>query len=299
MLALGAGPAVAASLLRENVKDDKAVIACVNSPSSVTLSGEAGAIIKLEAAAEERGIFARKLNVDTAYHSPHMNLVADDYKAAIGKLKPISKESVNFYSSLTGAKINTLALGASYWVGNLKSTVEFATALSGCCSLNQEQPIKEGAITHLVEIGPHHALKGPIRDNLFKAPKTTHKIGYSSTLAREENAVQSILSLTSELSMQGCNMNMTAINFPRGMGQVGVLADLPPYPWNHETEYWHESRISHSHRMKSRPRNDLLGALVPESSDLEPWWRNILRLDDLPWVRLMLIPATLAQVTPA
>ena len=292
MLALGASPAVATALLLENGKDGKAGIACINSPSSVTLSGEVGAIIKLEAAAEERGIFARKLNVDTAYHSPHMDLVADDYKTSLGKIRPMSTKKVQFCSSLTGARINTLALGASYWVSNLKSTVEFATALSTCCSLNQEQPTKNGAVTHLIEIGPHHALKGPIRDNMVAASKMTHKIGYSSTLSREENAIQSILSLTSELSTHGCTMNMMAVNFPRGMGQTSILTDLPPYPWNHDTKYWHESRISHSHRTRSRPRNDLLGALVPESSDIEPWWRNILRLDDLPWVRLMLNPAS-------
>lgn len=299
MLALGAGPTVATTLLLENAIDDKAVIACFNSPSSVTLSGEAGAIIKLKAAAEEKGIFARQLKVDTAYHSPHMNLVADDYKAAIGKVKPLLTRKVQFYSSLTGAKISTLALGASYWVNNLKSPVQFATALSTCCSLNEQQPTGESAATHLIEIGPHSALKGPIRDILVAAPKMTRKIGYSSTLLRKENAVVSILSLASELFIQGCNMNMTAINFPRGIGQTRVLADLPPYPWNHEIEYWHESRISYSHRMKSRPRHDLLGTLVPESSDLEPWWRNILRLDDLPWVRWMQILAALPQVKMA
>ena len=293
MLALGASPAVARTLLLENIEDSKAVIACANSPSSVTLSGEAGAIIKLEAAAEEKGIFARRLHVDTAYHSPHMNLVADDYKAAMGRLKPICASTVQFHSSLTGAKINTLALGASYWVNNMILPVEFATALSSCCSLNAELPNKERAVTYLIEIGPHCALKGPIRDTLVAAPRLAHKIGYSSTLQRKENAVRSILNLASELSVQGCDMNMMAINFPRGIGPMRVLPDLPAYPWNHKVEYWHESRISHNHRLKSRPRNDLLGTLVPESSDLEPWWRNILRLDDIPWVRLMLIPIAL------
>lgn len=283
MLALGASPEVATAMI-EDTKGVQVVIACLNSPSSVTLSGDVEAIVTIEAAAKEKSIFARRLHVDVAYHSPHMDVIAEDYRAAMGKIKPALSKNVHFYSSLTAAKISTLALGSSYWVNNLKSPVRFATSLFYCCSLNREQPTWENSVTHLIEIGPHPALKGPIRDILVAAPKTSYKIGYSSTLVRKENAVVSILNLASELFMKGYDLSMTAINFPRGEGRRQVLCELPPYSWNHKTEYWHESRISHSHRAKSRSRNDILGTLVPESSDLEPWWRNVLRLDDVPWV---------------
>ncbi len=285
MLALGASPEVATAMI-EDTKGGQVVIACINSPSSVTLSGDVEAIVTLQAVAEEKRIFARRLHVDVAYHSPHMDVVAEDYRAAMGKIKPALSKNVHFYSSLTAAKISTLALGSSYWVNNLKSPVQFATSLFYCCSLNREQPALENSVTHLIEIGPHSALKGPIRDILVAAPKTSYKIGYSSTLVRKENAVVSILNLVSDLFMKGCELNITAINLPSGEGRRKVLCELPPYPWNHETEYWHESRISQSHRMKNRSRNDILGTLISESSDLEPWWRNVLRLDDVPWVSL-------------
>lgn len=283
MLALGASPEVATAMIEDIKVGQVVVIACINSPSSVTLSGDVEAIATLQAVAEENRIFARRLHVDVAYHSPHMDIVAEDYRVAIGKIKPTLSKNVHFYSSLTAAKINTLALGSSYWVNNLKSPVQFAKSLSKCCSLN-EQSTWENSVTHLIEIGPHSALKGPIRDILVAAPKTSYKIGYSSTLVRKENAAVSILNLVSDLFIKGCDLNMTAINFPGGEGRRKVLCELPPYSWNHEIEYWHESRISQSHRMKSRSRNDILGTLVPESSDLEPWWRNVLRLDDVPWV---------------
>ena len=283
MLALGASPEAATSMI-ENTKGGQVVIACINSPSSVTLSGDVEAIGTIQSVAEEKKIFARRLHVDVAYHSPHMNIVAEDYRAAMGAIKPTSSKNVKFYSSLTGAKISTLALGSTYWVNNLKSTVQFASSLFNCCSLNTQQSTLEDSVTHLVEIGPHSALKGPIRDILVTAPKTNHKIGYSSTLVRKENAVVSILNLVSDLSLKGCDLNMTAINFPTGEDQRKVLCDLPPYSWNHETEYWHESRTSQSYRVKDRSRNDILGTLVPQSSELEPWWRNVLRLDDVPWV---------------
>ena len=283
MLAIGASPEAATAMIK-GTKGGQVVVACTNSPSSVTLAGDVEAIVTLQAVAEEKGIFARRLHVDVAYHSPHMDIVAEDYRAAMGVIKPTRSKNVDFYSSLTGAKISTLALGSSYWVNNLKSPVQFAKSLFNCCSLNREQPKSEDSVTHLIEIGPHSALKGPIRDILVAAPKTSYKIGYSSTLVRRENAAVSILNLVSDLFMKGCDLNMTAINFPRGEGRRKVLCELPPYSWNHDTEYWHESRISQSYRVKNRSRNDILGAFVPESSDLEPWWRNVLRLDDVPWV---------------
>ena len=284
MLALGASPDVAAAMI-DGLKEGQAVIACFNSPFSVTVSGDAKAIDTLQAIAETRKMFARRLNVDVAYHSPHMNLVADHYRQAIGKVKPKSSNGAVFYSSLTGVRVSPLALGTTYWVNNMKLPVQFTKSFRACCSLDGDQRSKDQPVTHIIEIGPHSALKGPIRDILVSSPKKKYKIGYSPTLVRKDNAVLTILNLASELFMRGCTLNLRGVNFPSGLDTRKVLSDLPPYPWNHDTEFWHNSRISQNHRLKERPRNDILGTLVPESTDIEPWWRNLLRLDDVPWVR--------------
>ena len=287
MLAVGTSQEHATSMIEE-LKNGQVVVACINSPSSVTASGDESAIDELQSAAEKKGLFTRKLRVDVAYHSPHMDLVAEEYREAIKNVRPVASKSVQFFSSLMGRKTSTFALGSSYWVSNLKSPVEFAKSLLNCCSLDQEGSTPQGSVTHLIEIGPHSALKGPIRAILGTAPRTKQKIEYSCALVRKENAVMSTLKLASELFMKGYSLDMSAVNFPSNAPKLKVLSDLPPYPWNHETQFWHESRISQSHRMKSRPRNDLIGTLVVDSNDLEPRWRNILRLDDIPWVRLLI-----------
>ena len=285
LLAIGASPENAASMIEE-LEKGQVVVACINSPSSVTASGDASAIDELQSADQKKNLFTRKLLVDVTYHSPHMDLVAESYRKVIGVFKPASSNSVQFFSSLMGRKTSTLALGSSYWVSNLKSPVEFASSLLNCCSLDQEGLTLQDSLTHLIEVGPHSALKGPIRDILGAAPKTKQKIGYSRTLVRKENAVMSMLKLAFELFMKGCYLDMSAVNLSKKAPKPKVLSDLPPYPWNHETEYWHKSRISQGLRMKSRPRSDILGKLAVDSNDLEPRWRNILRLDDIPWVRL-------------
>ena len=283
MLAVGTSCEDANSMIAE-LKQGRVVVACINSPSSITASGDAAAVAELQRVVEDKKLFCRKLNVDVAYHSHHMETILEDYRAAIGNIRPTASKNVQFFSSLLGGKISTLALGSSYWVSNLKSPVQFSDSLLSCCSLDRPGSVPEDPITHLVEIGPHSALRGPIRDILAAGPKTTYKIGYSSTLVRNENAVTSTLNTASELLMKGCHLSMSAINFPKRDYKRRVLPDLSPYPWNHEKVFWHESRITQSLRMKRRPRNDILGTMTAESSNFELKWRNIIRLDDIPWV---------------
>jgi acyl transferase domain-containing protein len=63
------------------------------------------------------------------------------------------------------------------------------------------------------------------------------------------------------------------------------LPDLPRYPWNHENSYWYETRLSKEWRLRKYPYHDLLAVRLPESTDIEPVWRNMLHLQNGPWLR--------------
>ncbi|EFY91093.1 polyketide synthase, putative [Metarhizium acridum CQMa 102] len=58
----------------------KAVVACVNSPQSATISGDADAVREMEDLCKQNGVFARRLGVQQAYHSHHMDPFADAYR---------------------------------------------------------------------------------------------------------------------------------------------------------------------------------------------------------------------------
>ncbi|RYP54562.1 hypothetical protein DL768_000622 [Monosporascus sp. mg162] len=64
-----------------------------------------------------------------------------------------------------------------------------------------------------------------------------------------------------------------------------VLTDLPLYPWQRSGPYWSESRLSKSWRQRQFPHHDSLGARVFENPGSNHTWRNVMRLDDIPWVR--------------
>ncbi|KAG9525398.1 putative polyketide synthase, partial [Aureobasidium melanogenum] len=256
-------------------------VACINSPASVTLSGDVEAIEELQPILTEKSIFNRQLKVGVAYHSAHLEPVADEYLNLIKDIQPASTATATFYSSLLGRVAGASELTPQYWVQNLTSPVRFSDALS---AMAKETGSK--SIDHLVELGPHSALQGPIRDTLATIDAAKGKMQYVSVLARGQNASECALRMAGALYMKGLPLTFGEINFPRTKSvNQKLITDLPRYPFNHETRYWHESRLAQKHCFKEGGRNDLLGSLADWSNDLEPTWRNIVKLDDLPFLR--------------
>lgn len=269
----------------ETLRNGYAVIACINSPSSITVSGEKEAIEELQHALEAQKIFARMLRVDVAYHSGHMSKVAKEYRNAIQHIVPTASTSVTMYSSLYGRTVVAKQLDAEYWVANLVSPVEFDSAAVALCRSSSSAPNKS-ELDILVEIGPHGALEGPLKDILKTIGGPATKITYSSALSRNKNATETMLQLAVSLYMKGSLLDFAAINFPISASlPLPLLTDLPKYPWTHTKKYWHDSRISDNHKFKKFARHDILGVLADYSNDLEPTWRNIIRVDDIPWLR--------------
>ena len=72
--------------------------------------------------------------------------------------------------------------------------------------------------------------------------------------------------------------------------------DLPTYPWDHSASYWHESRLSLDYRKRSA-RHPLLGAPSPDFNLLEPSWRNVVRVSEIPWIRGHIIQSNIVYPT--
>jgi acyl transferase domain-containing protein/NADPH:quinone reductase-like Zn-dependent oxidoreductase len=286
MMAVGAGTTEIIPIL-ERIPPDlgEARIACVNSPSSVTISGDADAVAEVQKLIEEAhpGTFARRLAVDTAYHSHHMNLVAKEYTESLRKLQPPRPSEVQFHSSLLGRLATYQDLDATYWVQNLTCAVRFDEAVQSMCESVGDL---KTSVTFLIELGPHAALQGPLKQILKHVGGTAAKMAYASALSRKKDAVQTMLALAGTLFVKGSLLDMGAVNFSKPLERLPqVLTDMPRYAWNHSTRYYHESRLTKIHKFHDAQRNDLIGVLAPYSDDIEPTWRNILRLDDVPWLR--------------
>lgn len=80
MLAVRTGAEEAKRLF--DVAKGYSVVAAVNSSDSVTVSGDKAAIQYIQTQAEEQRLSVRRLKVGVAYHSRHMERVADSYLAS-------------------------------------------------------------------------------------------------------------------------------------------------------------------------------------------------------------------------
>lgn len=286
MMAVGAGKDQVLPLIDQICPSlGQAKIACINSPSSITISGDEPAVMFLQALLENEypGMFVRKLQIDTAYHSHHMDLVAKEYAEALHGIRAPRSSGIRFYSSLLGRLATSEELDPTYWVQNLTCAVRFDEAVQAMC---RPTPDEKMPINLLCEVGPHAALQGPIKQILKHVGGAAVKTSYTSMLQRKKNAVTTALSVAGALFIKGATLDMGSINFPTPLERAPqVLVDMPRYSWNHSSKFFHESRITKIHKFHDTPRHDMIGVLASYSNDAEPTWRNVVRLDDLPWLR--------------
>ncbi|KAF2686893.1 putative polyketide synthase [Lentithecium fluviatile CBS 122367] len=269
-------------------------VSCVNSPQNVTVSGDTLQVDALESRLKDEKIFARKLEVEVAYHSPQMSAIAEDYRIAIQGIQDntLPRKNVNMFSTVTGKRVTRDDLSSpDYWVSNMVLPVNFVGAMNSLLSSSTQQAVKKLDLSHrnlfradmLVEIGPHSTLQGPINDILLSSGKRALP-GYAAVLKRKLSALRSLLSTVGHIQCIGYPVDMTHVNGLRKDFHYTTLADLPEYVFNHSLKYWDEPRMSANYRTGNLGKLDLLGKPVMDWNDLEPCWRNHLRLSEMPWI---------------
>ena len=281
MMAVGCSREEADELIAQSKLNTggKATVACVNSPSSVTLSGQVDSLEQLRAVLDERKVFARRLKVEMAYHSTHMNRVMDHYLSTIADIEPLPayEDQGTMVSSVTGFEISPEALGPYYWVRNLVSPVLFSDAVKELVSPDDGDG---NTVDLLIEVGPHSALGGPVEQIL--SHHGIEEIGYESVLTRGKDALKTSLQLASKLFLAGVPLSLAQVN---GDLHTRQLTDLPPYQWNHSKAFRHETRIQRELMTRRFPNKSLLGAHNAMMDETQHVWRNFIRLNDEPWIR--------------
>jgi acyl transferase domain-containing protein len=150
----GAGRMLAANIGREAVapllagRESAVCIAAVNSPFSLTLSGDAGELQIIAEELERRGIFHRFLNVEVPYHSPAADALTGPIRRAVSGVKA-QPARLPIYSTVTGALAATGEFGPEYWPKNVRQPVLFESAI---------QRILEDGHRLFLELGPHPVL---------------------------------------------------------------------------------------------------------------------------------------------
>ena len=297
MLAVGASDAAVrpeVDLVNRTLGFEALTVACINSPSSVTVSGDAAQIDRLNALLTDRSVFARKLRVDVAYHSRQMDAISREYVEKIGHLQQREGKASNvqMVSSVSGTLVSPCELqSVSYWARNLVSPVKFFGAVNFVCASRQKANRKklDGSHRHniqlnsFLELGPHAVLQGPIRD-ILESQAGSNMMTYNSVIFRHRSSIMTLMEAMGSLHQIGFSVDLARVNTPGAQHPLKTLVDLPEYPFNHSKLYWHESRVSRAYRLDLPPRLDLLGKRLADSNPLHARWRHFLKVEEMPWL---------------
>ncbi|WP_435103793.1 amino acid adenylation domain-containing protein [Arhodomonas sp. AD133] len=220
MLAAGISAEEAASITAEY--DGRVSLAAVNSPSAITLSGEADALARIARSLEARERFCRLLPVEVPYHGPQMEAIREELLDALGELRPAAPAAIPFVSGNMGTRADTQRLDADYWWRNVRQPVLFADAMDTLITDGHEV---------FVEVSPHPVLAGNMRECLAERGKIGDVL---PTLRRQEDERQIMLGSLATLYARGRGVDWS------GLYPTGTCLELPTYPWQRE-RYWFDA----------------------------------------------------------
>jgi acyl transferase domain-containing protein len=258
MLAVGLSEEVVAPSLQRYA--GRVSIAAVNSPSSVTLAGEAGALAELARTFAADSVFNKFLDVEVPYHSSMMEPLRDELLRSLAGLRP-AVPAVQLYSTVTGEQVTGIAYDAPYWFANVRQPVLFAKAARAM--------LADGFDTFL-EVGPHPVLSAALKEIFGNAQADAVTI---ETLRRHRPETQNVAAAAVALYMAGARLDW------RTRCSGGRFVRLPNYPWQRET-LWTEARDARADRL-----TDLGPTLLGRKLEtLRPIWQAELNENNVPYL---------------
>ncbi|WP_433498681.1 type I polyketide synthase [Sphaerimonospora sp. CA-214678] len=225
--ARGRGGMVAVTTTQEEAErrwGDRVTVAAVTGPSYVTLAGEHGALDEVLAECEAAGVRARRVDVEYAAHSPHVEQARAALTAALADLVP-APGAIPFYSSVTGGPLDGRELDGAYWGRNLRERVRFADSV---------RALLADGHTLFVEPGPHPVLVAGVAETVEAAGSTAAVV---ATLRRDSADRARFLGALAEAYAHGAPVDWRAV-----IGPARPI-DLPTYPFQ-SRRYWITPRRS-------------------------------------------------------
>ncbi|MFK0032644.1 SDR family NAD(P)-dependent oxidoreductase [Streptomyces xinghaiensis] len=241
----GKGGMAAVSLpearLRERIErfGQRLSVAAVNSPGTAAVAGDVDALRELLAELTAEGIRAKPIpGVDTAGHSAQVDGLKEHLFEVLAPVSPRSSD-IPFYSTVTGAPLDTERLDAGYWYRNMREPVEFEKAVRAL--------IADGYDLFL-ECNPHPMLAMSLDETL------TDSGGHGTvmhTLRRQKGSAKDFGMALCLAYVNGLEIDGEAL-----FGPDSRRVNPPTYPFQRERYWYHPT---------SGRRGDITAAGVAEA----------------------------------
>ncbi|MEV6976998.1 SDR family NAD(P)-dependent oxidoreductase [Kitasatospora sp. NPDC093806] len=239
-------------------------IAAHNGPTLTVIAGDQDAVAELLARCEEQEIRARRIDVDYASHTHHVEAIRADLAERLAGIAPRAA-AVPFYSTVTGAPIDTTSLTADYWYTNLRQTVLLTDALLAAHADGHRV---------FVEATPHPVLTPAVEETLDGVFTT-------GTLRRNDGGLHRLFTSLAEAHLHGAPVDWQAL-LPDG----GTPIDLPTYPFQRE-RFWLDAPTPTGDVRTTgldSAEHPLLGAVLPLADEDELVLTGLVSTATHPWL---------------
>nr|WP_275957425.1 sulfolipid-1 biosynthesis phthioceranic/hydroxyphthioceranic acid synthase [[Mycobacterium] fortunisiensis] len=243
------------------------VVAVVASPQSTVIAGAMQTVSDLVGDWEARGVLARMVPVDVAFHSPQVEPIADDLATALADLTPMTPE-IPFYSATLFDPREQPVCDAHYWVTNMRKMVRFATAV---------QAALEDGYRVFAELSPHPLLTRALEQT---ADNRGTPIAALAAMRRGQELRKGLRGFLIDLHSAGAAVDFSTLC------PAGRLVDAPLPTWTHRKSWLAgDGRESATHGGCTIAVHPLLGANVRLHEEPERYvWQADVGTAAQPWL---------------
>ncbi|MDP1569399.1 MAG: beta-ketoacyl synthase N-terminal-like domain-containing protein [Vicinamibacterales bacterium] len=222
MLAVEGDPARVGALAPPEV-----VVAAINAPDQVVLSGPGAAIAEAARILAREGLRVTPLAVSHAFHSPLMAPIVDRFRAEVAALT-LRPPSIPIVSNRTGRLAGDEIATADYWVDHLLEPVQFARTV---------ETLVEQGVTAALEIGPQ-----PVLIALASRAPAAAGLTWLPSLAPPAGEAERMGESLAALYEQGLSIDWTAVHDANPSPRIA----LPTTVFEREA-YWIEPDTAAPH----------------------------------------------------
>ncbi|OIJ85474.1 hypothetical protein BIV25_44045 [Streptomyces sp. MUSC 14] len=199
---------------------DRVSVAAVNGPTSTVVSGDADALDELVAFAEGSGVRVRRIDVDYASHSAHVEAIEAELAEVLAPVVA-SVPLVPFFSTVSGEWVGSAGTDAGYWYRNLRQTVRLEPAV---------RRLVESGHGAFLEMSPHPVLTVPVAETVEAVGSDAVVVG---SLRRGEGGLERFYVSMGEAWTRGVAVDWA----PVFEGLSPRRVDLPTYAFQ-RSHYW-------------------------------------------------------------
>ncbi|MCK1823468.1 acyltransferase domain-containing protein, partial [Streptomyces sp. XM83C] len=245
-------------------------VAAVNGPRLVVVSGDAEALEEFLAGCAERGVEARRIPVDYASHSHHVERLRETLAGLLDGITP-RPGRVPLYSAVTGEPDTVTETDGAYWYRNLRMPVRFEAAVRTALAARHDA---------FIEVSPHPVAAVGLSQTVEDAGADAAVL---TTLRRGQGDWARMLTALGEAFVTGVPVDWAAVH----AGGGGRRVPLPTYAFQRRS-YWLDQNAQGAADVTGAgldgTGHGLLGAAVPVAGGDRWLLTGRLSLATHPWL---------------